>query len=449
MVSLASRIRIVGGGISGISCLGFLKCAGFKDVKLFNSSKANAASRHIMADDYALGLWSPSLSALRQLSPLIPEKWIRKGFGAYLGKSGYKSVDGSWIIQSTENDIIMSDLLLFGSYHALLEILKETDDLKEFIYEDKMLNSLKEDDEGVILNFDDGSSETADCVIGADGIFSRIRSHTSLSSPNLSPVYRDYIVFRGYAIGDRFPYSEYGFQTWGAGKRFASVPLANSQTWYATIKVKQDDPVFSDLLKVSEKNDHQNRLMKLKGFLLEHFQNWHYPISRLIEDTSENMISAQPALALPPECWRAFSTPKCSLIGDACHGLDPILAQGAGIGIEDAAELVHEMKISIDQKAVDFREAFQRYEDKRIGRMKILHNISNLNQSFGMINSPILVKLRDSILKALPTRTKAQLFDYLVKMSLSDDGSILSDPFKPVTIYEPSSVRVRLTSPIE
>jgi 2-polyprenyl-6-methoxyphenol hydroxylase-like FAD-dependent oxidoreductase len=439
MASLTSKIRIVGGGMSGLSCLGFLNCAGFENVKLFNCPRTDSFPG-LFAKDHALGLWSPALSALRQISPLIPETWARKGFGAYLGKSGYKNTKGDWLMQAGIDNSVMSDLLLFGSNRTLLQILRESDGIGECIEENKRLIGLKENEDGVVLNFEDGSSEIADFVIGADGIFSSIRAQIGLDSSSLSPLYRGYVVFRGYAFGENFPYSDYAFQTWGEGSRFASVPLANSQTWYATIKLNQDESSYASIFDTA-KTDPKGCSLKVKRLLMDKFQNWHNPIARLIENTDEHMISAQPALALPPALWRAFSTPRCSLIGDACHALDPILAQGAGVGIEDAAELVHEMRKAVNNNPVDFRDAYQRYEDKRLGRMKILHAISNLNQTFGMISSPLIVKVRDLVLRALPSNAKTQLFDHVIKMTLSNDSSILQDPFKPLDLYEPSPVK--------
>lgn len=102
------------------------------------------------------------------------------------------------------------------------------------------------------------------------------------------------------------------------------MPLADGQVWYATLPLSIDPgPATSP---------HEKRAL-----LLREFGGWHDPIPRLLTNTPAGGILRDPAVAhrvFPP-----FSGGPVTLVGDAAHGVDPILAQGAGVAVEDAYHL--------------------------------------------------------------------------------------------------------------
>ena len=92
--------------------------------------------------------------------------------------------------------------------------------------------------------------------------------------------------------------------------------------------------------------------------LLTHFGAWHAPIPDLISRTDPASILREPAYAqtaFPPffqEESEYFMRLPVTLLGDAAHGVDPILAQGAGVAIEDAYRLAYEL--ADDGKPLDY-----------------------------------------------------------------------------------------------
>lgn len=126
-------------------------------------------------------------------------------------------------------------------------------------------------------------------------------------------------------------------QTWGPASRFASVPLADGQVWFATLPITFDQ-------------DAQDAQLQRQRRLLDHFGGWHAPIPALLAATPPGSILFDHAVAhrsFPPfnsshsndSGGGASSDWPVTVVGDAAHGVDPILAQGAGVAVEDAYAL--------------------------------------------------------------------------------------------------------------
>lgn len=99
--------------------------------------------------------------------------------------------------------------------------------------------------------------------------------------------------------------------------------------------------------------------------------------------------------------------------------LDPILAQGVGVAIEDAHCIVYELSKSQDLKPENIARAFQKYERSRLTRLKILHHISNISQYLGQHSSPSFINFRDSLFVHSPSFLKSIMFDLAIGLSLS------------------------------
>jgi salicylate hydroxylase len=69
------------------------------------------------------------------------------------------------------------------------------------------------------------------------------------------------------------------------------------------------------------------------------------------------------ALALRPT-MDAWSTGRCTLLGDASHPMVPFLAQGANMALEDGLVLAR----AIEQHPHDYETALARYEAARLAR---------------------------------------------------------------------------------
>jgi hypothetical protein len=145
------------------------------------------------------------------------------------------------------------------------------------------------------------------------------------------------------------------------------------------------------------------------------------------------ILNTNPESIIVNEAW-AFCKPQSELLhgfvlqnkergplilfaGDAAHTLDPILAQGAGIAFEDAQHISKELIQYFQHPELGFN--FHRLQNKRMQRIRKLHAISNLAQSVGHIDSPLLNQVRDRVIRSVPQMIKGPLFDQFIKLASS------------------------------
>lgn len=285
-------------------------------------------------------------------------------------------------------------------------------------------------DNGVTSSIVDSSGveHKADLIVAADGMNSTVRSLLFPNEEFLSR--RGYVVYRGISRNVPFSDSDYhqgkfkAFQTWGPGARFAVVPLdnKNSVAWYLAITSESRSTSEEELLGpfsngctypvgVDEWQAQQSKL-----------REWHNPINAIIANTqmgedSQPLISKCDAFSSKRVIKKGLCRGNIAFIGDAAHTLDPILAQGAGVAMEDAqrlADCIREM-----DGIESLPSALQLYEKKCYLRRGKLQILSDVAQSVGHIDSPSTAKWRDAALRSLPDSMKTYLFSSLLKYLVS------------------------------
>jgi salicylate hydroxylase len=128
---------------------------------------------------------------------------------------------------------------------------------------------------------------------------------------------------------------------------------------------------------------------QLQGVALQDLQDWN--LSKTPQDTRADLQNALKggcshlhALIEACDNWRLW--PLCdrppmqspaqhaqgriALVGDAAHPMRPYLAQGAGMAIEDAAELAHQWTVLADQDVSQRFEAFAQVRWQRNARVQ-------------------------------------------------------------------------------
>lgn len=180
---------------------------------------------------------------------------------------------------------------------------------------------------------------------------------------------RGYVVFRG---NSRLPLADYGgiaFQTWGTkhNLRFATVPCTmydsekpqEGQVWFFTTN---DATLLDKILKQEngDQTDNEGWKKHLEQYIRQ--QNWHDPVAKLIESTPADRMWMETAVAHrysaaalgsgfehnydndlesdEPMFFHSQSDePLMVYVGDADMTVDPVLAQGITIAMEDAANI--------------------------------------------------------------------------------------------------------------
>lgn len=235
-----------------------------------------------------------------------------------------------------------------------------------------------DDGDGVTVRLDDGGTDRGDALVAADGLRSAVRRQLAGDG---DPVYAGYTSWRGVARGvaavDRSRVTE----TWGAGRRFGVVPLADDETyWFATMNAPgggRDAPGTS------------------RETLLSLFGDWHSPVRALLEATPETSI-VRTDIADRPTHTR-WVKGRVALLGDAAHPMTPNLGQGGGQAIEDAVVLAHRLATLPDVAA-----ALRAYEAVRAPRANAVVTRSRRLGSVAQWEHPWLCAARDAAMGMVP-----------------------------------------------
>jgi len=240
----------------------------------------------------------------------------------------------------------------YGAFRTHLQSALLTVIGRDTIRLNKQLVKIEERDTEVILHWADGSEDSADVVVGADGIKSVVRQYVS---PGASPVFTGNSAFRGLAkTADLNLLPEpHSFTDWmGDGMHVLNFPIGKDFE-YQTIVVFMDGP--------EQWLDEAWRVTADAQQIRAHFDGWHPAVNQLLDNVNLG------------ERWGMFQVSPMSswyrgrvvLIGDAAHGMMPHHGQGAISSFEDAVALAH---LFNDPQIASVTEALTLYELERKGR---------------------------------------------------------------------------------
>jgi 2-polyprenyl-6-methoxyphenol hydroxylase-like FAD-dependent oxidoreductase len=177
------------------------------------------------------------------------------------------------------------------------------------------------------VRFQNGHSDEADVVIGADGIRSAVR--TGLLGPD-EPRYSGYTCWRGICPRPASVAPGYIGEWWGRGQRLGITTIPDDRVyWFAT--------------KNAPPNEHAP---DERAHLQSLFAGWADPAAALFTTTPAEHIFRNDIIDRPPN--RPWSKGRAGLIGDAAHSTTPNLGQGGCMAIEDAVVLARHLKTATD-----------------------------------------------------------------------------------------------------
>ncbi|GAB2953465.1 FAD-dependent monooxygenase [Hymenobacter coalescens] len=243
----------------------------------------------------------------------------------------------------------------------------------------------------VTAHFADGSQATADALLAADGIRSRVRLQLL---PASQPRYAGYTCWRGVidAASLGLPAGR-STETWGPAGRFGVVPLANGQVyWFACLNsTTAQNPAY--------------RAFRLTD-LRQRFAGYHAPIPQLLALTTDAQLLWGDIIDLKP--IHRFAHDRVLLIGDAAHATTPNMGQGAGQAVEDAAVLARCLQ---EQPAPE--DAFRLFEQRRRPRTtRIVEQSWQLGKA-AQLTHPFLVGLRNAVMRRVPAAVNARQMRFL------------------------------------
>ncbi|MBK8028656.1 MAG: FAD-dependent monooxygenase [Chloroflexi bacterium] len=368
---------IIGGGVGGLTTALALQNNNI-DVTVYEQSPT------ARADGAGLALWPNAVRALRQLGAHAAIT------GSYTGGVGsIHRWDGTTISALDARTIEQrygAPIIVVHREEIMRGLLAQ---IGGVVHYGKRIASYQQDADGIHALFADGTSASADVLIGADGIRSAVRAQMNADA---QPVYQGYAAWRGVVP---FAHAQVGSmwgETWGRGARFGIVPLSSEHLyWFATANRPAHTPPAN----------HKAELRRLFGA-------WHAPIPVLLEATPDAAVLYNDIGDLPP--LSTWVDGRVALLGDAAHATTPNMGQGACQAIEDAFVLGQVLT-----RRSDPIQALKEYQARRMPLARQVVLRSRTIGRIGQLENPLLVALRDAFMRTIPDQLTARQFDFVLR----------------------------------
>lgn len=362
-----SDIVVVGGGIGGLATALALQRFGF-DVEVYEQASPSSA--------LGAGTWVPP-NAMRVLERLGRAEAVRDR-AVPIELLGVDRAGGGRV-GSIEFEPIR-ERTGYGTYSirrsTLRDILQEGLD-EGTVRFGETCRRVEPVEGGARAFFEDGTSERADLLVGADGIESYVRGDI-FGMVRLR--YGGRIWFRGIADAE-FPEKQTGVarEIWGGPERFGYSKVDGDRVyWFAPIAEPRPE----------ETDWNRERLR-------ERYSEFSNRAVELIDATPpEDFDRVAPRDVRPLETWSAG---RVVLVGDAAHAPLPNLGQGAAQAVEDGWALA----AALDRWG-DVEEALRRFESVRVGRANRVIRQSRFLGRIAHLDSPVAAGARDWLLEAVP-----------------------------------------------
>lgn len=340
-------VLVVGGGIGGLSAAIALRGADY-DVNVVEI-KADLHS-----SVYGVGIIQP-VNALRALAAIgCAEACLEVGYST-TAWGQLLDVDGNLVREMPGARIPGSDLppmngLTRPQLHKILT--DKATDAGAAIEYGKTFTDLTDGPDGVEVSYSDGSRNVVDIVVGADGVYSKVRPY--VLAEDLKPVYIGQSAFRlniprepeiDRIILQHGPDGVAGFVPIGPGLAY----IFYNSTW------------------------EEGRWLE-PGKTADELRKRLAPFGGLAGLVRDRYVNDSAAIVFRPEEWLIAPPPwhrgRIVLIGDAVHAVTPHLGQGAAQAIEDGVVLAECLSALDGIDGID--KALTRYTERRYERCKLI-----------------------------------------------------------------------------
>ncbi|KAK6205239.1 salicylate hydroxylase [Scheffersomyces amazonensis] len=357
MTKASFNVIVVGGGIGGLAAAIGLKRKGHNVTILEGSSSLS---------EVGAGIQMPP-NSIR----ILKEYGIYERFVPYVTKPKniiLKRFDTGAALSTTPLDPDMTDVygypyLLIHRYDYQKILFEAATDLG---IEYKLNTRIdRVDDATATIYAEDGTTYTADLIIGADGIRSRVRDtavvndETVLPSPSGNCAFRATVSKEDMLADPVIAHlmTDINSNCWiGYRRHVMAYPIRNGEMY----NIVMSHPGQASVGKWNEPGDVEE--------MRAHYKNFDPVVRQLLTHVKTVLKWVLADLPMLPR-W-VSEHGHVLLIGDAAHAMLPYLAQGAAQAIEDGATLAEELDKATS--ASDIPEVLKKVQKRRKRRVETI-----------------------------------------------------------------------------
>ncbi|QCD91330.1 zeaxanthin epoxidase [Vigna unguiculata] len=359
------RVLVAGGGIGGLVFALAAKRKGFEVVVFEKDMSAIRGEGQYRGP---IQIQSNALAALEAIDFEAAEEVLRVGCITGDRINGLvDGVSGSWYIKfdtftpAAERGLPVTRVI---SRMALQEILARAVGEDSIMNESNVVDFVDHGDK-VTVELENGQKYDGDLLVGADGIWSKVR--TKLFGET-EATYSGYTCYTGVADFVPADIDSVGYRVFlGHKQYFVSSDVGAGKTqWYA---FHQEPAGGSDI-----PNGKKERLFKM-------FEGWCDNVIDVLVATEEEAILRRDIYDRTPTF--TWGKGRVTLLGDSIHAMQPNMGQGGCMAIEDSYQLALELdnaweKSTKSGSPLDIDSSLKSYERERRLRVAIVHGMARM-----------------------------------------------------------------------
>ena len=391
---MKKRIAIIGAGISGLFFANLIK-----QNSKYNFTIYEKNSSLNLSEGYGVQLSVNSISILNEIgfkNFKNDNKFNPKKIDFYSLKNNNKICDLD-ITQFNSEDVQYTTL----KRSSLIEFLKEKL-LSDSIQFNKKIEKINYSNSKIEIILKGNSFEAFDYLVISDGVFSSTKS--TLFNKDIKPKYFGALAIRGVTKKENLKFlSENNIAVFlGPNIHLVAYPVGIENQFNLVVITRS---------KLDQNNLNNHSFFENKN----NIKNFLEKSSIQLNDNLKNLFNNVQDL----KCFPIFISDKTHqpnqknifFLGDALFAIPPTFAQGASQSIESA----HELFKILDE---DNSDNCNKYYSNRIARTKMINRRSKLNYFIFHISNPILVLIRNIVLKIVVNNKKflnkylGQIYNY-------------------------------------
>ncbi len=327
------RVLISGGGIAGLTLAYWLHQYGIPSVVI-------EQAKSIRRDGYGIDFFGTGYDVAERMGLIerLRSQQVPYDYAAYVNESGelITKLDAAMVNKFTDGRYM-------GLMHATLEeVLYEALEGRVKVWFGRSLTAIEQRPDQVCVTFNDGTSESFDLLIGADGVHSITR--TLIFGPE-----KQFSRFLGYTVACYGLTDRYGighaWKMYVEPRRMVGAYCGN-----------REGEIFPAFIYQTDRVEHLPREQRLPR-LREVFAGMGWITQQLLSDVPDTeAIFMDAVIQIQMPTWHSG---RVALVGDACGCPTLMSGQGACLAMGGAYILAEEL-----HETANYQDAFRRYEQR-------------------------------------------------------------------------------------